>query len=766
MFKISSDKKITMVQGDTGVIWIRISNYKLSQGDEVRFAIVNKANPSILICQHSDKKIVLEKQVTVFQKDGSARITIEPYDTEYLQPGKYLYEIQVETKDGIIDTVVPLTALTLMDGSIQGEFGETTPTKPEPTPSEIELRFKRLENEIIPELGNRITNVENEIDSVNSSLDNITNELGNRITNVENEIDSVNSSLDNIMNELDEGKSIGAINVTEFGAVGDGITDDTQAIQNALDASYEQNKVLKFEAKHYKITGTLYLNDKLCWEGTNRIKNIWSPIDNCETHFDIYFNSTFKELFKAKSTVSADWGLIPTLPMVRVSIRNIGFINKGDNTLEMRDTILFEGMALHHFTLEDSYTFRIGTVIHGALCLLSTIRNNVFMEIERTFIRSDNFEEAWGSTYRVSINDSYIEHNYFSGSPRFTDIKMFDLFYPGLSWIQNNFIEFCYIAFDINTPAYATNINNNVLDYIFLGFTSTQGGFSANIDNNTFSHCTKDLFRNHYPTEEIIERVNEDKMETENWKALHVPQGSLTNTTFKNNRFAGCDMGISFKDCWSLDNFICKGNTVAPADNQTNFIFTDFMETGIYHYLDTPLNAYIEECDGLTVDDLPSPILVKSGEGSTLYSFDKQILYVNGDKYQNINGVWNKLNSTKIPLNVIGNFYNSWEFGDVTDITRSAYSCSYNAPQASMMVGHYNVHDLYKGKTYKIGYSDAVNCELVVYNSTNPDFPVITGSGQQEATVTFPSDITELSIMVINIDIGQVSIKGVYMNEV
>ena len=113
-----------MVQGDTGVIRMRISNYKLSQGDEVRFAIVKKVNPSIMTCQHSDKKIVLEKQVIVFENDGSARILIDPYDTEYLQPGKYLYEIQVKTKDGVIDTVVPLTDLTLMDGSIQGEFGE------------------------------------------------------------------------------------------------------------------------------------------------------------------------------------------------------------------------------------------------------------------------------------------------------------------------------------------------------------------------------------------------------------------------------------------------------------------------------------------------------------------------------------------------------------------------------------------------------------------------------------------------------------------
>ena len=118
MFKISHDKKITMVRGDTGAIRMRIHNYELSQGDEVRFAIANKANPSILLCQHSDKKIVLEKQVTEFEKDGSARIIIRPCDTENLQPGKYLYEIQVETKDGRIDTVVPLSSFTLMDGLI------------------------------------------------------------------------------------------------------------------------------------------------------------------------------------------------------------------------------------------------------------------------------------------------------------------------------------------------------------------------------------------------------------------------------------------------------------------------------------------------------------------------------------------------------------------------------------------------------------------------------------------------------------------------
>lgn len=218
MFKISYDKKITLVQGDTGVIRMRIHNYELSQGDEVRFAIVNKVNPSILLCQHSDKKIVLEKQVTVFEKDGSARILIQPYDTEYLQPGKYLYEIQVKTKDGRVDTVVPLTSFTLMDGSIQGEFGQTTPSKPEPTPSEIELRFVRLENEIIPELGTRITNVEKEIDNISSSLETNTNGINNIKTDLLH-LKRLNEDTIKVMNNADTIlKTNGAL--TDFSVTG------------------------------------------------------------------------------------------------------------------------------------------------------------------------------------------------------------------------------------------------------------------------------------------------------------------------------------------------------------------------------------------------------------------------------------------------------------------------------------------------------------------------------------------------------------------
>ena len=50
---------------------------------------------------------------------------------------------------------------------------------------------------------------------------------------------------------------------TEFGAVGDGKTDDTAAIQRALDSvkvNASPKKVLYFPAGRYRITGTLRLD--------------------------------------------------------------------------------------------------------------------------------------------------------------------------------------------------------------------------------------------------------------------------------------------------------------------------------------------------------------------------------------------------------------------------------------------------------------------------------------------------------------------------
>ena len=108
MFIIDKDNSIRMIQGDTGSIRLTLDNYKLSSGDKVTFAMTS----------NSLKRLLIEKSITEFESDGTALIILNGKDTVDIAPGSYLYEIQVITKDGRIDTVIPMTRFKIMEGMI------------------------------------------------------------------------------------------------------------------------------------------------------------------------------------------------------------------------------------------------------------------------------------------------------------------------------------------------------------------------------------------------------------------------------------------------------------------------------------------------------------------------------------------------------------------------------------------------------------------------------------------------------------------------
>ena len=108
MFIIDKDNGIRMIQGDTGSIRLTLDNYKLSSGDKVTFAMTS----------NSLKRLLIEKSITEFESDGTALIILNGKDTVDIAPGSYLYEIQVITKDGRIDTVIPMTKIKIMEGMI------------------------------------------------------------------------------------------------------------------------------------------------------------------------------------------------------------------------------------------------------------------------------------------------------------------------------------------------------------------------------------------------------------------------------------------------------------------------------------------------------------------------------------------------------------------------------------------------------------------------------------------------------------------------
>lgn len=86
---------ITMVAKDTGDFVVNINNYLLAEGDTVYFTVntaVEKENP------------LISKEVKEFV-DNKAIVRLTTQDTN-LAVGTYLYDIQVNTADGRVDTVL------------------------------------------------------------------------------------------------------------------------------------------------------------------------------------------------------------------------------------------------------------------------------------------------------------------------------------------------------------------------------------------------------------------------------------------------------------------------------------------------------------------------------------------------------------------------------------------------------------------------------------------------------------------------------------
>lgn len=65
-----------------------------------------------------------------------------------------------------------------------------------------------------------------------------------------------------------------AFNVTDFGAVGDGVADDTTAIQGAIDAAMASKGTVFLPAGNYKITASLSITDEINFQGEGSQQSI------------------------------------------------------------------------------------------------------------------------------------------------------------------------------------------------------------------------------------------------------------------------------------------------------------------------------------------------------------------------------------------------------------------------------------------------------------------------------------------------------------
>ena len=106
MFTIDKEtNQMTIVMKDTASFDIAFDNYYLVTGDKVTFTVAK---------EKESQDPLIQKELTEFE-GGRARIQLSAEDTD-LPKGSYYYDIQVDTGDGRIDTVVGPAKFKVLEG--------------------------------------------------------------------------------------------------------------------------------------------------------------------------------------------------------------------------------------------------------------------------------------------------------------------------------------------------------------------------------------------------------------------------------------------------------------------------------------------------------------------------------------------------------------------------------------------------------------------------------------------------------------------------
>ena len=102
MFKIANNT-IQITRGDTGIFTLALTSagqpYDYTD-DQVLFTVKRNVNTT---------EIVFQKTVLYGEN-----VTIEPQDTASLNYGNYVYDVQVTTASGVVDTVITPSAFVVL----------------------------------------------------------------------------------------------------------------------------------------------------------------------------------------------------------------------------------------------------------------------------------------------------------------------------------------------------------------------------------------------------------------------------------------------------------------------------------------------------------------------------------------------------------------------------------------------------------------------------------------------------------------------------
>ncbi|HEY2493148.1 MAG TPA: glycosyl hydrolase family 28-related protein [Paenibacillus sp.] len=271
--------------------------------------------------------------------------------------------------------------------------------------------------------------------------------------------------------------SSSTVSVKDFGAIGDGTTDDTDAIQSAINHCSATKTVLYFPIGKYVVTRTIYLPDVVRLLGSNSAMMLQGDETGPERYSPcrIIYRPKMEGTLFLKNNGNQD--LYLQMENMCITSNDIYYANEEWPTT---GTVFKNINLIDHSVISNSQIQSFNIVFdHCKIDFAVRMVNNTFREIGQYF------------TKQCLVGDCYFTLNYFSGSSFAPDgAIIFDVLNMNMTMIVQNWFELCRVAIGSGLINRVT-ISSNIFDYAYRGIVGDL--MHCTIIGNVFDHISKKM---------------------------------------------------------------------------------------------------------------------------------------------------------------------------------------------------------------------------------------------------------------------------------
>lgn len=388
-----------------------------------------------------------------------------------------------------------------------------------------------------------------------------------------------------------------------YGAVGDGVADDTQAINDAL----ASGKNVFFPAGTYKVTAPLVVPYAISLSGASGLSTVKTYI-------------TDGYVFKSETDNNIE----------SLNIQDIKFQNCNTQDSSIR-------RAVGNFIYD-------ATALYMRNCRVYNYYDIFYMLHQNSYVINCRFLTVY-NRFCHSITDSVVDGNYINAS-RFAlpyKSKGFDASFNSTSF-TNNLVDYFYDFFAVTSSA-SGSITGNMFNRCVNVFHDHMRNMTIVGNMFTGMRCSE-VDTSVLTAEQIA------SLEAEKWCVIKfdntISTGThlMSNVIFANNMGYKCDYYFYVADGTQVVPAFCdfRGNQISTGQGNNGDSIVDVgfrsAEATINAY-NSMHNVYFDFWDMKEYETLPNAKLV-SNSAKSIFSFPYMRAVHNGDIYTNINGVWVK----------------------------------------------------------------------------------------------------------------------------